>query len=108
MLRGRRGGQSVRRGGELRRPGRRRGACGLRPRAMVLRMAALGGLTGPADRLPGAARRGMVGDERGPPRLRRREAEYDASRPSASELVHIDPPKTWGVRGTDGPIRAAV
>jgi uncharacterized protein YndB with AHSA1/START domain len=31
-----------------------------------------------------------------------------ASRPSTSELVHIDPPKTWGVRGTDGPIRAAV
>jgi uncharacterized protein YndB with AHSA1/START domain len=31
-----------------------------------------------------------------------------AHRPSTSELVHIDPPKTWGVRGTDGPIRAAV
>jgi uncharacterized protein YndB with AHSA1/START domain len=31
-----------------------------------------------------------------------------ASRPSASELVHIDPPRTWGVRGIDGPIRAAV
>ena len=31
-----------------------------------------------------------------------------ASRPSTSELVQIDPPKTWGVRGTDGPIRAAV
>ncbi len=31
-----------------------------------------------------------------------------ASRPSTSELVHIDPPQTWGVRGTDGPIRAAV
>jgi uncharacterized protein YndB with AHSA1/START domain len=30
------------------------------------------------------------------------------SRPAASELVHIDPPRTWGVRGTDGPIRAAV
>ena len=30
------------------------------------------------------------------------------SRPSASELVHIDPPRSWGVRGTDGPIRAAV
>jgi hypothetical protein len=28
--------------------------------------------------------------------------------PSTSELVHIDPPRTWGVRGTDGPIRAAV
>ena len=31
-----------------------------------------------------------------------------ASRPVTSELVHIDPPKTWGVRGTDGPVRAAV
>jgi hypothetical protein len=31
-----------------------------------------------------------------------------ASRPSTSELTHIDPPKTWSVRGTDGPIRAAV
>jgi len=31
-----------------------------------------------------------------------------ASRPSTSELVHIDPPKTWGVRGIDGPVRAAV
>jgi hypothetical protein len=31
-----------------------------------------------------------------------------ANRPSTSELTHIDPPKTWGVRGTDGPIRAAV
>ena len=31
-----------------------------------------------------------------------------ANRPSASELVHIDPPKTWGVQGIDGPIRAAV
>jgi len=30
-----------------------------------------------------------------------------ASRPSTSELVHIDPPKTWGVRGIDGPVRAA-
>jgi hypothetical protein len=31
-----------------------------------------------------------------------------ASRPSTSELVQIDPPKTWAIRGTDGPIRAAV
>ncbi len=31
-----------------------------------------------------------------------------ASRSSTSELVHIDPPRSWGVRGTDGPIRAAV
>ena len=31
-----------------------------------------------------------------------------ANRSSTSELTHIDPPKTWGVRGTDGPIRAEV
>ena len=31
-----------------------------------------------------------------------------ASRRDISELVHIDPPRTWGVRGIDGPIRAAV
>jgi uncharacterized protein YndB with AHSA1/START domain len=31
-----------------------------------------------------------------------------ASRPATAELVHIDPPRTWGVRGIDGPIRAAV
>jgi uncharacterized protein YndB with AHSA1/START domain len=31
-----------------------------------------------------------------------------ANRPSTSELTHIDPPKTWGVRGIDGPIRAIV
>ncbi len=31
-----------------------------------------------------------------------------ANRQNTSEVVHIDPPRTWGVRGTDGPIRAAV
>jgi uncharacterized protein YndB with AHSA1/START domain len=31
-----------------------------------------------------------------------------ASRPVTSELTHIDPPRTWGVQGTDGPIRATV
>jgi hypothetical protein len=31
-----------------------------------------------------------------------------SNRPSTSELTHIDPPKTWGMRGIDGPIRAAV
>jgi uncharacterized protein YndB with AHSA1/START domain len=31
-----------------------------------------------------------------------------ASRPSTAELVQIDPPRTWGVRGIDGPIRADV
>ena len=27
------------------------------------------------------------------------------NRPSTAELVHIDPPRTGGVRGIDGPIR---
>jgi len=31
-----------------------------------------------------------------------------ANRPSTAELVHIDPPMTWGVQGIDGPVRAAV
>ncbi|WP_433204406.1 SRPBCC family protein [Dactylosporangium sp. CS-047395] len=31
-----------------------------------------------------------------------------AERPSVSEVTHIDAPKTWGVRGIDGPIRAIV
>jgi Polyketide cyclase / dehydrase and lipid transport len=31
-----------------------------------------------------------------------------AERASASEISHINPPKTWGVRGIDGPIRAIV
>ena len=31
-----------------------------------------------------------------------------ASHLVTSELTHIDPPRTWGVRGTDGPIRATV
>jgi carbon monoxide dehydrogenase subunit G len=31
-----------------------------------------------------------------------------AERASTSELVHIEPPRTWRVRGIDGPIRAAV
>jgi uncharacterized protein YndB with AHSA1/START domain len=31
-----------------------------------------------------------------------------ANRPSTAELVHFDPPRTWSVRGIDGPIRAAV
>jgi uncharacterized protein YndB with AHSA1/START domain len=31
-----------------------------------------------------------------------------ASRPVTSEISHIDPPRSWGVRGTDGPIRATV
>ena len=28
-----------------------------------------------------------------------------ANRPSTSEVAHINPPRTWGVRGIDGPIR---
>ena len=31
-----------------------------------------------------------------------------ANRASISTLTHIDPPRTWGVRGVDGPIRATV
>jgi hypothetical protein len=31
-----------------------------------------------------------------------------ANRTSTSEVTHIDAPRTWGVRGTDGPIRATV
>jgi uncharacterized protein YndB with AHSA1/START domain len=31
-----------------------------------------------------------------------------ANRQVVSEFTHVDPPKTWGVRGVDGPIRAAV
>jgi hypothetical protein len=30
------------------------------------------------------------------------------NRTSISDLVRIDPPRAWGVRGIDGPIRAAV
>ena len=31
-----------------------------------------------------------------------------ASRTVISELTHIDAPRTWGVRGIDGPVRATV
>jgi hypothetical protein len=31
-----------------------------------------------------------------------------ADRPSVSEVTHIDPPRAWGVKGIDGPIRATV
>jgi carbon monoxide dehydrogenase subunit G len=31
-----------------------------------------------------------------------------AQRTVTSELTHLDPPSTWGVRGIDGPIRAMV
>lgn len=31
-----------------------------------------------------------------------------ANRPVTAEITHIDPPRTWGVRGIDAPIRATV
>jgi carbon monoxide dehydrogenase subunit G len=31
-----------------------------------------------------------------------------SERVSTSEVTHVDPPRTWGVRGIDGPIRATV
>ena len=31
-----------------------------------------------------------------------------ANRPTTAAITHIDAPKTWGVRGIDGPIRAKV
>jgi uncharacterized protein YndB with AHSA1/START domain len=31
-----------------------------------------------------------------------------SNRPVTSRLTHVDPPRTWGVRGIDGPIRATV
>ncbi len=31
-----------------------------------------------------------------------------AERPVTSEITYIDPPRRWGVRGIDGPIRAVV
>lgn len=31
-----------------------------------------------------------------------------ANRPIASEITHVNPPRTWGVRGIDGPVRATV
>ena len=31
-----------------------------------------------------------------------------AERPSTSQVTHVDPPRAWGVRGVDGPIRAIV
>jgi uncharacterized protein YndB with AHSA1/START domain len=31
-----------------------------------------------------------------------------SEREVVSELTHVEPPRTWGVRGVDGPIRATV
>lgn len=30
------------------------------------------------------------------------------TRPVTSEVTHVDPPRSWGVRGIDGPVRAVV
>jgi uncharacterized protein YndB with AHSA1/START domain len=56
-----------------------------------------GHMDGPADGIPAVGAKCVTTRRIG-----------GASRPSTSELVHIDPPRAWGVRGTDGPIRAAV
>ncbi len=56
-----------------------------------------GHMDGPADSIPAVGARCVTTRHIG-----------GASRPSTSELVHIDPPRAWDVRGTDGPIRAAV
>ena len=56
-----------------------------------------GHMDGPAGADPG--RGGQVRDDAA---HRRRQP------PSTSELTHIDPPRAWGVRDTDGPIQAAV
>ena len=31
-----------------------------------------------------------------------------ADRPITSEITHLDPPRTWGIKGVDGPVRARV
>ena len=35
-------------------------------------------------------------------------ATTEVDRPATSEFAYVDPPRTWGVRGIDGPIRAIV
>ena len=40
--------------------------------------------------------------------MRHHPAHRFANRPTTAELTHIDAPKTWGVRGIGGPIRAEV
>ncbi|MGH3421134.1 MAG: SRPBCC family protein [Streptosporangiaceae bacterium] len=51
-------------------------------------------------------------DQDGPPQVgakcRTTRRIGGANRAVTSELTHIDPPRTWGVRGIDGPIRATV
>ena len=52
------------------------------------------------------------GDELGPPQAGTKCVTTrrigGAERPVTSELTHVDPPRAWGVRGIDGPIRATV
>jgi uncharacterized protein YndB with AHSA1/START domain len=48
------------------------------------------------------------GDPRPGTRCRTTRRIGGANRTSTSELTHVNPPSTWGVRGIDGPIRAAV
>ncbi len=51
-------------------------------------------------------------DHPGPPkagaRCRTTRRIGGASRTVTSEVTHLDPPRTWGLRGIDGPIRATV
>lgn len=51
-------------------------------------------------------------DQAGPPRLGAKCVTTrrigGMTRPTTAELTHFDPPKTWSVRGIDGPIRATV
>ena len=51
-------------------------------------------------------------DHPGPPkvgtRCRTTRRIGGASRAVTSEVTYIDPPRTWGIRGIDGPIRATV
>jgi hypothetical protein len=56
-----------------------------------------GHMDGPADGIPAVGAKCVTTRRIG-----------GANRPSTSELVAIDPPRTWSVRGLDGPIRAAV
>ncbi len=59
--------------------------------------------------------KGVIGgqmDEPGPPIVGARcvttRRSGFAERPVTSEIVHVDAPRTWCVRGIDGPIRAKV
>lgn len=54
------------------------------------------------------SRRRNVGSQRHADRCLTTRRIGFAERPVTSEIVHVDPPRTWGVRGVDGPIRAIV